>query len=718
MNFSRLDMNRILNTALMLLFCFSFSYGQDRALCGSQIFELERAAEDPEYLRFINEEHARFMDGLSSLQKTTSDPEYLIRVPVVVHLIGDNVISNAQSKVQEQIDILNEDFRKIVGTNGDGGGVDTKIEFCLAKFRGDGVTTTSGVTLHHDDPSNPYPTMWEPKHGLTNNRDEDIKAIEHWNEVYFLNIYVVENMRVKYFNPNKQIYEWTGLLGYGTFPYKLQDSPHLDGVVIRLENFGVTASTRNGLGRTLTHEVGHWLNLRHVWGDGGCDVDDFVDDTPICNGSKYTRPPCAGNVECPVENASAGSASSVRPIENYMDYSDDQCMDAFTAGQRVRMRWAFEVYRPFIYHDGHDLVNCGSSSGGSGGGSGSGSNWGSSSLCESAFWINDAEYLSVNGSLLLNELPCVGNLLTLKPSDPWLCNNTVAKWNLNLIAREYDCDEIPSNLNSSWCRPKWFLSSNCQCWFKRYWLGIQEVDDNFQPVGPIYDKWVEIQAYDHRDRLVTAINLTNEDISLITGITLIPGKKYQLGLGGNHYNGGFKSYSRYFQYLPNELSDINTFNQDVGVSSLTIMNQVITFDHVVKASSYIEIKPDSDIFSGTYMIEPVECSSFAPFRYNNQIISANSEAMIFEDTKDQVTEINVYPNPTNRYLNLELHAKQIKELSVYSKEGMKFDIGVDKIDYYDDSACILDLEHLSPGIYILMIETNLGKYYHEKFIKI
>ena len=90
-----------------------------------------------------------------------------------------------------------------------------------------------------------------------------------------------------------------------------------------------TASAPFDLGRTGTHEVGHWLNLRHIWGDGPCGSDDFVADTPESDGANYG---CAlGHVSC----------STTDMVQNYMDYSDDGCMNLFTAGQATRMQALF-----------------------------------------------------------------------------------------------------------------------------------------------------------------------------------------------------------------------------------------------------------------------------------------------------------------------------------------------------------------------------------------
>lgn len=85
-----------------------------------------------------------------------------------------------------------------------------------------------------------------------------------------------------------------------------------------------------GTDRTLTHEVGHWLNLRHIWGDGGCGVDDFVADTPLSD---------AYNRGCPAyPDVSCGTADMTM---NFMDYTADSCMNMFTEGQKDRMHSVF-----------------------------------------------------------------------------------------------------------------------------------------------------------------------------------------------------------------------------------------------------------------------------------------------------------------------------------------------------------------------------------------
>jgi hypothetical protein len=133
------------------------------------------------------------------------------------------------------------------------------------------------------------------------------------------------------------------LLGYAQFP---GGPPDTDGVVIRDTAFGTTgtAAAPFNLGRTATHEIGHWLNLRHIWGDdgNGCSGDDFVADTPNCAGSN-TGTPTFPHVSC--SNGPNGDM-----FMNYMDYTDDAGMFMFTAGQVTRMQASLDGDRPTLGH--------------------------------------------------------------------------------------------------------------------------------------------------------------------------------------------------------------------------------------------------------------------------------------------------------------------------------------------------------------------------------
>lgn len=126
-----------------------------------------------------------------------------------------------------------------------------------------------------------------------------------------------------------------GILGYAQFP---GGSSATDGVVIDDNATGKTgtAASPYGLGRTATHEVGHWLNLRHIWGDATCG-NDFVDDTPLHQSS---------NGGCPGEKYGSCSTSIPMMTMNYMDYTYDACMYMFTLGQKTRMAATYALGGP------------------------------------------------------------------------------------------------------------------------------------------------------------------------------------------------------------------------------------------------------------------------------------------------------------------------------------------------------------------------------------
>lgn len=255
-------------------------------------------------------------------------------LPVIVHVIhnGENVgagrnISAAQ--VQSQIDVLNEDFRR---RNPDTTNTplvyqpvaaDSRIEFCLAQIdEQDNALAEPGINRVDRNTAGfaapPYTTSYI---------DNVIKPATIWDPEKYFNVWVLDI--------------GGGILGYAQFPTQSglpgipsTNNANTDGIVVGYRFFGrgsfpQLSSTYN-LGRTATHEVGHWLGLRHIWGDGGCSVDDFCNDTPLSD---------APNYGCQTTTSSCGSADMV---ENYMDYSNDACFNLFTEDQKARMRTVME----------------------------------------------------------------------------------------------------------------------------------------------------------------------------------------------------------------------------------------------------------------------------------------------------------------------------------------------------------------------------------------
>ncbi len=233
----------------------------------------------------------------------------VITIPVVVHVIYNTTTQNiSDAQIQSQITVLNQDFRR---TNADQTtlwpqAADSEIQFCLANVDPNGLSTT-GITRTQTSVTS-FSTNDAMKFSTQGGKDA-------WNTSKYLNIWVCNI--------------GGGILGYAQFPGG--GSASTDGVVIGFNYFGTTgtATAPFNKGRTATHEVGHWLNLRHIWGDGPCGTDDFVTDTPESDAANYG---CAtGHVSC----------GTVDMVQNYMDYSDDACMNLFTAGQKARMQAVF-----------------------------------------------------------------------------------------------------------------------------------------------------------------------------------------------------------------------------------------------------------------------------------------------------------------------------------------------------------------------------------------
>ncbi len=231
----------------------------------------------------------------------------VITIPVVVHLVYNTDEQNlSDEQILSQIEALNEDFRRANADADDRWpqAADTRIRFCLADVSPAGGSTTGIERRRSAFRSFRY--------------HDQVKfylfgGLDAWPADQYLNIWVC-NLDDK------------GAIGFAQMP---GGNPRTDGVVIDYAHFGRhgTAVAPFNLGRTTTHEVGHWLNLRHIWGDGPCGYDDYVSDTPPADGPTYG---------CETERESCGS---INMAQNFMDYSYDACMNLFTAGQATRM-WA------------------------------------------------------------------------------------------------------------------------------------------------------------------------------------------------------------------------------------------------------------------------------------------------------------------------------------------------------------------------------------------
>jgi PKD repeat protein len=303
-------------TIFILLFAFIYSNAQNNIEpCYFDQYQRQHKTEIINSEKIISNEIRKV-----SSYKTPLNSSVKV-IPVVVHVIHNGGVENiSDAQIQSQIDVLNEDYRKIAGTNGDGSGVDTEVEFCLAKLTPDGKCTNGIVRIQSTLTNH-----------LTYQRTQ-LKNLSYWDNTRYLNMYVVKTI-----NGN------SGIAGYSSFP---GGPPDEDGIVVLYNYFGKTgtvAAASNG--RTCSHELGHWFGLYHTF-NGGCGTDTCADGDFVCD----TPPAANPNFGCPTINSCSNDFPDVNDqIQNYLDYSDDACKSMFTAGQKTRMTATLNTLRTVIW---------------------------------------------------------------------------------------------------------------------------------------------------------------------------------------------------------------------------------------------------------------------------------------------------------------------------------------------------------------------------------
>ncbi len=300
--------------ALALLFAVGVQAQSGRTCSAMDVLE-EQLANDPTLhsrMEAIERHTEEFIESGAHLHDRV-----VVTIPVVFHVIhnGDAVGSGeniSDALIMAQLNQLNLDFRKL---NSDaslipslfaGVAADAEVQFCLAQRTPAGAATT-GINRVYYNQSAP----------TTSYMDNTVKPATIWDRTKYLNIWTANLSG--------------GILGYAQFP---GGSASTDGVVCLHSSIGSVANPNPGggvygKGRTATHEVGHWLNLRHIWGDANCG-NDQVSDTPVHNTANYGCPSYPHYSTC--------SGAPVEMTMNFMDYTDDACMYMYSTGQKTRMQ--------------------------------------------------------------------------------------------------------------------------------------------------------------------------------------------------------------------------------------------------------------------------------------------------------------------------------------------------------------------------------------------
>jgi zinc-dependent metalloproteinase lipoprotein len=321
--------------AFCLLFTTTILQAQER--CGFGLAE-KINAKNPAWLR----QKAAFefdlrQDVAKSEGANLRVQDKLLKIPVVFHIIhnnpaniigGTNNANITDEQIKSQIVALNEDYRRKVNTKGFNSnpvGADMEIEFELAVRDPNGVAST-GITRTFVDK-----TTWD---FLGDNKTIANKI--HWDYEKYLNIWVMRS--------DGRTIGYSGfpydskLVGLGATAQDILDQNTFDGVIVDYRYVGTccgVVGTTYNFGRTITHEIGHYLGLLHPNGDENCGTD-YCDDTPQIESLN-------NSTSCPVLSSTCSGIKRTNMIENYMDYSPDRCMNTFTNDQKKRVRSALNL---------------------------------------------------------------------------------------------------------------------------------------------------------------------------------------------------------------------------------------------------------------------------------------------------------------------------------------------------------------------------------------
>lgn len=299
---------------VLLLFLIGTANAQQRNCAANEVLA-RQLMEDPfmkQRMEDIENQTANFIKQGGATDRA------VVTIPVVVHVVYYNSTQNiSDAQIQSQLDVLNADFRRLNADAGNtpsafqGVAADCEVNFCLATQDANGNATT-GIQRRQTT-VNGFSTNDNMKFFSTG-------GLDAWDRNKYLNLWVCNISG--------------GILGYAQFP---GGPANTDGVVCDYAYFGTigTATPPFDKGRTATHEVGHWLNCYHIWGDDGtsCTGTDQVSDTPNQADENYG---------CPVfPTVSCSNGPNGDMFMNYMDYTDDACMNMFSTGQKNRMQALF-----------------------------------------------------------------------------------------------------------------------------------------------------------------------------------------------------------------------------------------------------------------------------------------------------------------------------------------------------------------------------------------
>ena len=372
------------NALIIIIFSSLFIYGQEEFVndpyCGSDDALHIKSIKYPWYKQSADNV---FQRALEYSQSSSLNRDIVYQIPVVFHVVYNTDAQNLSDDViQSQLAALNEDFRRLNENAENTRDIflpfagDPEIEFYLATEDPNGNPTT-GITHTYTTRSGfPYidfADLFTGNISLDEVKSSDTGGVDAWDTYRYMNIWVC-NVEESFLGqvlgfayPPIDVQDALDSLDYDTVPDWSSfegaiSNADLQGIVLHYPVVGPNnpqadddGISGNEYGKTLVHEAGHYLGLRHIWGDAllesGCSVDDGIEDTP--------NQEAASSFTCNFNQDSCSDGANDLPdmVENYMDYSNDQCMNMFTNIQIDVMRAILEIARPGLV-EGQEENQC------------------------------------------------------------------------------------------------------------------------------------------------------------------------------------------------------------------------------------------------------------------------------------------------------------------------------------------------------------------------
>ena len=622
-------------TLVILLITSTFSYSQER--CATEIYSDLLEEKYPEYAvqrQKVNSQTQKWIKNNPIISNKT-----IITIPVVIHVVWNTNAENiSDAQIFSQMDVLNADFRR---TNVDAintpsvwqsVATDSEIDFCLATTDPNGVATT-GITR----------TQTSQTSFSINGSDMKSSSsggIDPWNQDDYLNIWVCDLSG--------------GILGYATPPSNFNNPE--DGVVIGYKYFGTIGTVQSpyNKGRTATHEVGHWLNLDHIWGGGGNCGNDNVSDTPTQEEENYSCPSFPHNA-----NSCNTSNSSGDMFMNYMDYTNDACMNMFTSGQKTRMISAINQYRNNLLS--HNLC---------------------SGVAPNASWncINGACVDPANGNgTYSNYNNCVNSCNCLGISLPLYEGFQNSSLPANWIIENSDGDKTWELTNAAG------YNSSGSIYINNADYGANgEYDDLISPTLDFSSLSSASLEFDYAYSLWT--DPTSSQVWSDTLIILISSD-----CGVSWQNIWEKAGIDLVTTIPifNEFT-WNPSNNNDWNSIVINLNTYINQDDVLIKFRNVN-------------------------QYENNLYLDNIN---IKSTPNSVEEVKidhiVYPNPTNSHINIEITSSEFTDMELYVSNSIGQTVYSKSINSNRERIISINLNDFSEGIYFINLITSSGEQFTKK----